>query len=175
MLTPTRPPIRALSLTTAVLATAILCAAAAIAPAHTLAAVATAPTPTAPATPTSQPPPAPTPVAGKVKLVLQRVGGRPPFALLGQRVVVRGIVTPYVGGQTVRVSFYRDGRKVRVQTVSVLALGNGTGQFHVNYLSGSPGLVQARVAHYATAQQSAFVGRSPGVQYVTPNLGPGGR
>ncbi len=126
------------------------------------------------------PTPAPVPVAGQIKLVLQHVGGRPPFALLGQRIVVRGIVTPYVGGQTVKVSFYRDGRKVQVKSVSVEAGrssigGNGAGQFHVNYSSGFPGLVQARVAHYATAQQGAFSGRSPGVQYVTPNLGPGGR
>ncbi len=121
------------------------------------------------------PPPAPVPVAGQIKLVLQHAGGHPPFALLGQRVVVRGVVTPYVGGQTVKVSFYRDGRKVQVKNVSVLAIGNGAGQFHINYVSGFPGLVQARVAHYATAQQGAFSGRSPGVQYVTPNLGPGGR
>lgn len=120
-------------------------------------------------------PPAPVPVAGQIKLVLQHVGGSPPFALLGQRVVVRGVVTPYVGGQTVKVSFYRDGRKVQVKSVGVSAIGNGAGQFHVNYSSGLPGLVQVRAAHYATAQQSAFSGRSPGVQYVTPSLGPGGR
>ncbi|HEV3320263.1 MAG TPA: L,D-transpeptidase family protein [Solirubrobacteraceae bacterium] len=122
------------------------------------------------------PPPAPaTPVAGHIRLALQHVGGTPPFALLGQRVVVRGVVTPYVGGQTVKVSFYRDGRKVQVKNVGVTAIGNGAGQFHINYTSGFSGLVQARAAHYATAQQSAFSGRSPSVQYVTPNLGPGGR
>jgi L,D-transpeptidase catalytic domain len=125
--------------------------------------------------PPPAPPAPPAPVAGHVKLALQHVGGSPPFALLGQRVVVRGVVTPYVGGQTVRVSFYRDGRKVKAQTVSVIAIGNGAGQFHINYVSGLPGLVQARVAHYASAQQSAFGARSPNVQYVTPNLGPGGR
>ncbi len=121
------------------------------------------------------PTPAPAPVAGQIRLVLQNVGGRPPFALLGQRVVVRGVVTPYVGGQRAKVSFYRDGRKVQVKTVSVLAIGNGAGQFHINYVSGFSGVVQARAAHYATAQQGAFSGRSPTVQYVTPNLGPGGQ
>jgi hypothetical protein len=122
------------------------------------------------------PPPAPAaPVAGHIRLVLQHVGGSPPFALLGRRIVVRGIVTPYVGGQRLKVSFYRDGRKVQVKNVSVSAIGNGAGQFHVNYVSGFPGLVQARAAHYATAQQSAFSGRSPGVQYVTPSIGPGGQ
>jgi L,D-transpeptidase catalytic domain len=121
------------------------------------------------------PPPSPPPVGGHIQLVTQKVGGSPPFALLGQRIVVRAIVTPYVGGQTVKVSFYRDGHKVRVKTVSVRAIGNGAGQFHIDYVSGLPGLVQARAAHYTTAQQGAFSGRSPGVQYVTPNLGPGGR
>lgn len=124
---------------------------------------------------TPPPPPAPVPVAGQIKLVLQHVGGAPRFALLGQRIVVRGIVTPYVGGQTAKVSFYRDGRKVQVKSVSVSAIGNGAGQFHLNYVSGFPGVVQARAVHYATAQQGAFAGRSPGVQYVTPNLGPGGQ
>jgi hypothetical protein len=127
-----------------------------------------------PAPPPAPPPPA-APVAGHIKLVLQHAGGSPPFALLGRRVVVRGVVTPYVGGQRVKVSFYREGRKVQVKNVSVAAIGNGAGQFHVNYVSGLPGLVQARAAHYATAQQGAFSGRSPGVQYVTPNVGPGGR
>jgi len=125
--------------------------------------------------PPPPPPPPPPPVAGKIKLVLQHVGGSPPFALLHQRIVVRGIVTPYVGGQTVKVSFYRDGHKVQVKAVSVLAIGNGAGQFHIGYASGFPGLVQARVAHYKTAQQGAFSSRSPGVQFVTPTLGPGGR
>ncbi len=129
-----------------------------------------APTPSTPAAPI---PAASSPVAGSVKLVLQKVGGSPPFAFVGGRIVVRGIVWPYVGGQSVKVSVYRDGRKVAVDRVRVLAVGNGAGQFHISYSSGSPGLVQARVAHYATAQQGAFSGRSPGVRFVQVNLGPG--
>jgi len=116
-------------------------------------------------------PAAPGPVAGAIKLVLEHVGGSPPFALLGQRIVVRGIVTPYVAGQTVKVSFYRDRRKVQIKTVSVVAVGNGAGQFHVGYVSGHGGLVQARAAHYATAQQEAFSGRSPGVRFVSADVG----
>lgn len=124
------------------------------------------------------PPPtpvAPAPVAGKIRLVPQHVGGNPPFALLGQSIAVRGIVTPYVGGQTVKVSIYRDGRKLQVTNVRVLPIGNGAGQFHISYVSRLPGTVQARAAHYATPQQAAFSGRSPSVQYVTPGIGPGGR
>jgi hypothetical protein len=112
-------------------------------------------------------------VAGHIQLVVQRAFGKPPFELVGGRMVVRGIVVPYVAGQGVKVSFYLDGRKVGVKTVSVLPVGNGAGQFHINYASGSPGLVEARAAHYATAQQGAFTGRSRGVRFVSGNLAVG--
>jgi peptidoglycan hydrolase-like protein with peptidoglycan-binding domain len=126
--------------------------------------------------PTPPPAPAtPAPVAGQMKLVLQHVTGKPTFALVGRSIVVRGIVTPYVGGQSVTVSFYRDGRVVRASTVGVTATGNGAGQFHVSYLSGAPGLVQARAIHVATTQQSAFTASSPSVRYVSANLAPGER
>jgi hypothetical protein len=137
------------------------------------AASAPAPTPAPPGAQTSPAPPPPSPVVGRIKLVLQRVGGSPPFAFVGARVVVRGIVWPYVGGQSAKVSFYREGRRVAVQTVSVQAIGNGAGQFHIGYSSGSPGLVEARAVHYTTPQQGEFSGRSPGVRYVQVNLGPG--
>ena len=138
----------------------------------------TTPTATAPAAtpPTTTPPAVPTPaapVAGKIKLTLQRVGGSPSFALVGKRIVIRGVVSPYVGGQTVKVSFYREGRKVSVRRLSVLAIGNGAGQFHLNFSSADAGLVEARAAHYATAQQAAFGARSPAVHFVNANLGPG--
>ncbi len=132
---------------------------------------------TAAVAPTSTTPPAtapaPAPVVGSMKLVLQKVGGSPPFALVGGRIVVRGVVTPYVGGQSVKVSFYREGRKVEVRTVSVLAIGNGAGQFHINFSSPDAGLVQARAAHYASPQQGAFGARSQGVRFVNANLGLG--
>jgi peptidoglycan hydrolase-like protein with peptidoglycan-binding domain len=108
-----------------------------------------------------------------MKLVLQKVGGSPAFAIVGGRIVVRGIVTPYVGGQSVKLSFYREGRKVSVKTVSVQAIGNGAGQFHVSLSSPDAGLVQVRAAHYATAQQGAFSAASQGVRFVNTNLGLG--
>jgi len=124
--------------------------------------------------PVTAPAPAPaTPAAGKIKLVLQKLGGKPHFALTGGRVVVRGIVIPYVAGQTVKVSFYRDGHKIGVKTLSVLDLGNGAGDFHVSFSSASAGLVQARAAHYATAQQLSFGGRSSNLRVIDPNVSPG--
>jgi peptidoglycan hydrolase-like protein with peptidoglycan-binding domain len=126
-----------------------------------------------PATPPAAAPAPASPVAGSMKLVLQKVGGSPTFAIVGQRIVVRGIVTPYVGGQTVKVSFYREGRKIDVKTVSVLAIGNGAGQFHINFSSADAGAMQARAAHYLSAQQMAFSARSQTVKFVNTNLGLG--
>lgn len=136
-------------------------------------------TPTS-ATPAPTPPPVPPPASapsasGQIKLVVQKAFGKPPFAIAGGRMVVRGIVVPYVGGQKVKVSFYRDGRKVEVKTVSVLAVGNGAGQFHLGYSSARAGLVQARAVHYATPEQAAFAGRSENVRFASPDLSGGSR
>ncbi len=136
---------------------------------------AVAPTPT---TPTPAPAPVPTPAApaaGRIKLVLQKVGGNPLFAIVGQRVVVRGIVTPYVSGQTVKLSFYREGRKVGVKRVNVRAMGNGAAQFHIGFTSADAGLLQVRAAHYATPAQVAYSARSQGVRFVNTNLGLGAK
>lgn len=168
---------------------ALLLVAVSLACAAAAAEAAAAPSASSPSTPPAPPvatpaPPVATPtppvsdvVPGHVELVLQKVGGSPPFALVGRRIVVRGIITPYVAGQTVKVSFYLEGRKVEVKIVNVLAGsatgGNGPGEFHINFASSSAGLVEARATHYATAQQGAFSGRSPGVHFVNPNVGPG--
>jgi hypothetical protein len=129
----------------------------------------TTPTPSTPAPPASPPSSA----SGQLKLVVQRAFGKPPFVIAGSRLVVRGIVVPYVGGQSVKVSFYRDGRKVQVKVVSVLPIGNGAGQFHIGYASGGAGLLQARAVHYATAQQAAFSGSSEQVHVASPDLSEG--
>ena len=140
------------------------------------ASAASTPTATVPVATAPAPPPAPpsgSSAPGQIKLVVQHAFGKPPFVIAGGRLVVRGIVFPYVGGQTVKVSFYREGRKVEVKTVSVLALGNGAGQFHIGYSSGNAGTLQVRAVHYATPLQSAFAGKSEQVHVASPNLSPG--
>jgi L,D-transpeptidase catalytic domain len=133
-------------------------------------------TPTPPAPPAPAPaPPAGSSAGGQIKLVVQRAFGKPPFVIAGSRVVVRGIVVPYVGGQTVKLTLYREGRKVGVKDVSVLPIGNGAGQFHIGYPSGAAGLVQVRAVHYATPQQAAFAGKSESVHVASPNLSSGAR
>jgi L,D-transpeptidase catalytic domain len=133
----------------------------------------TTPAPPAAPAPVPAPPPPAAPVAGQIKLVIQHAFGKPAFVVAGSRMVVRGIVIPYVAAQKVKVSFYRDGRKVEVKTVSVLPLGNGAGQFHIGYSSSSEGLVTVRAAHYATPQQAAFAGRSENVRFASPDLSGG--
>jgi hypothetical protein len=117
--------------------------------------------------------PAPAPAAGSMKLALVRVGGSPPFALIGGRIAVRGTVKPYVAGQTVKVSIYRQGHKVSVQILSVLPAAGGAGTFALNFSSRDSGEVDIRAAHYANAQQAAFSARAPVVRFISPNLGPG--
>jgi hypothetical protein len=85
--------------------------------------------------PAHVPVPAPLPPSAHIRLIVQHAYGSPLFALAGGRIVVRGVVTPYVAGQSVKVSFYREGRKVQVRKLSVLAIGNGSGQFHINFSS----------------------------------------
>jgi hypothetical protein len=125
--------------------------------------------------PPPQPVPPPVPAPGSLRLSLYKVGGAPPFSAIGRRVTVLGVVTPYVAGQFVKVSFYRDGRKVSVQTKSVNPHSGGAGAFRVSYTSPLPGLVEARAVHYGTTAQGQFTGRSPQVRYVQVNLGPGAR
>ena len=151
-------------------------AAAAEAPSATMPSATTpAPTTSTPTPPPPTPPPPASAAPGRIQLVVQRAFGKPPFAIAGSRVVIRGIVIPYVGGQKVKVSIYRDGRKVAVKTLSVVAIGNGAGQFHLGYSSASSAVVEARAVHYATPEQAQFTGRSAQVHFASPNLYPGAR
>jgi peptidoglycan hydrolase-like protein with peptidoglycan-binding domain len=123
--------------------------------------------------PTPSPPPGSSVVAGQLHLVLQHTHGRPPFQLVGERLVVRGIVEPFVAGQTVTVRFYRDGRLVSKKNVSVLALGKGAGQFHLGYAGSRPGALRIKAEHAATPQMTAFSARTGTVRYLSPNLSDG--
>ena len=127
----------------------------------------------APAPATTPTTPAPPPAAGRIRLVLQDVGGKPLFAGVGRRIVVRAIVTPYVAGQSVQLSVTRDGRRILARTVAVLAGADGTGQFRVGFASGGAGVLQVQASHAATATQLAFAGRSADVRAVNENLGVG--
>jgi peptidoglycan hydrolase-like protein with peptidoglycan-binding domain len=106
-------------------------------------------------------------------LVVQHVHGSPLFSLVGERVVVRGVVLPYAPGQRVVVRFLSDGRKVNQKTVSLQPLGNGAGQFHVGYASDRQGLLSVQAEHPVTAQLGALHASSRRVRIVLAQMSEG--
>ena len=93
-----------------------------------------------------------------------------------QRIVVRGIVTPYVAGQPVKVSFYRDGRKVAVRGVERARRldRRRRGQFHVGYSSALRGArASARGALRDRAAGRVQRAARRACASSTANLGPG--
>ena len=83
-----------------------------------------------------------------------------------------------MAGQTVKVSIYRDGRKVEVKTVSVLPGDRRTARGSSTF-SFSSRLRRAREGARGALRDAAAGARSaaaqPGVRFVNPNLGPGAR
>jgi peptidoglycan hydrolase-like protein with peptidoglycan-binding domain len=147
-------------------------------PAH--AATSTTPTASTPAPPPAGTPTSPTtpstpatPVAGRLSLMIQHAHGRPPFALAGERIVIRGVVIPYVAGQRVLVTVNRSGRRVLRKAVTVLPVGNGAGQFHLGYSSARAGTVEVRAEHAASSQMAAFAARPATLRFISPELGQG--
>jgi hypothetical protein len=172
---------RRLSLPFAILLGSALLAAALLLPSTARAGAAAptsaATTPSAP-TPPAAPVPAtapPTAAPGRIQLAIQHAVGTPPAAIVGAQIVVQGVVKPYVAGQAVKISFYRDGRKVEVKTLRLTPTGRGAGQFHLSFSTASAGQVQARAVHYATPAQAQFSGRSPTVRFASPNVSNGAR
>jgi L,D-transpeptidase catalytic domain len=126
----------------------------------------------APAPPTSPPPPA-TPPAPTLRLVVQHAGGHPAFAIVGTHILVRGFLAPYVPGQRVKVTFYRDARKLAVRTFGVAPRANGSGEFHVGFRSAYAGLVQVRAVHYATEALPLLSAQSKKVRFTHTQLAEG--
>jgi hypothetical protein len=127
------------------------------------------------AAPVPPPPSAPAPatVPPSLALVVQHAGGHPAFAFAGSSIVVRGYVAPYVAGERVKVSFYRDGHRLQVRTFGLAARPNGAGEFHASFHSNLAGSVQARAVHYATAALPLLSARTESVQFIHSELGEG--
>jgi hypothetical protein len=108
-----------------------------------------------------------------MRLTMLRAGGNPPFVIAPGRVVVQGLVIPYVGAQKVKLSVYRGGRKIGVKTLPVQPVGNGAGRFLLKVANSQTGLVQVHAVHYGTAAQAQFTARSPGIHFISASLSPG--
>jgi lipoprotein-anchoring transpeptidase ErfK/SrfK len=100
---------------------------------------------------------------------------RPAFMLDGERLLVSGVVKPYVAGQSVVVRFARDGRGVATKTVTVLPASDGTGRFRLGYANRRPGVVSVSATHVATPQMSTFTAQAAGVRFIAADMREGAR
>ncbi len=116
-----------------------------------------APAPLTP--PTAAPAPAPAPVKATITLVAERVGPTR-TVLVGGRVRLRGVVRPYVAGQTVIVRVTQNGRKVLVKRKQVLRSGNGGfGTFVLGFVPADAGAATAKASHLTSPQMSSAVSK----------------
>lgn len=120
-------------------------------------------------------PPSEAPVAAQMTIATQGERGAVPFALVGERLVVRGSVTPYVVGQQVAVRFALDGRGVATRTVAVAPTVGGAGSFRLTYTSPRSGLLGIRASHAATPQLPALTARAGNLRVVPADMREGAR
>lgn len=109
-------------------------------------------------------------------IATQATPGRGPrFMLDGERLVLSGVVKPYVAGQSVVVRFARDGRGVATKTVAVLPASSGTGRFRLGYTNRRPGVVSVSATHTSSPQMSAFTAQAAGVRFIAADMREGAR
>jgi hypothetical protein len=118
-----------------------------------------------------------TPPAPSIRLVVERAGAPGPLGVLvGARFRVRGIVTPYVPGQSVTVRFQRGASRLRVVTTPVYRPAGATaGQFLVGYTTRAPGRILVRASHRATPEMGTAVAAPRTVAVVAPRARAGDR
>jgi peptidoglycan hydrolase-like protein with peptidoglycan-binding domain len=110
-----------------------------------------------------------------VRLAVEHAHAQGGFAVVGERVLVVGGVRPYVAGQRVQLSVYRDGRRVRTERVSVSPARGGTGTFRLWYASPRAGEVEVRAVHAASTQMGAFSAKPARVRFYGASLSAGAR
>jgi hypothetical protein len=119
--------------------------------------------------------PATQPAGGHMKVVPEAVHGRSPAVLVGERWRVRGIVKPYIAGQSATVGFYRGSKLLRQVTVAIQSGPDSRGQFVVGFSASRPGRVTVRAVHFATPQQVTLVANPKSVRVVRARVRPGAR
>lgn len=127
----------------------------------------------APATADAAPPPA----GGTLRISVsapERDHGRP-FALSGDRVVVRGRLSRYVPNQRVRVRVYRGSRKLHVASRKVLPATDGSGRFTARLTAPGGGRLTVRAVKRRTEAQKLLVARPKRLVVASPELGAGAR
>lgn len=123
---------------------------------------------------TNPSPPPPTPVAAQVALAISGTHEAPAFAFTSDTVVLRGVVRPYVAGQSVLVNV-RDGagRPTR-RHVRIMPAAGGAGRFALRLpTTGRPGTLRVNVSHAASPTMAAFSATSSPVRLVPSSMGEG--
>ena len=104
----------------------------------------------------------------------QRVG-HDDVVLRGDRVRVRGTVTPYVAGQNVTVRLYRGRARLKAKSAAVTPIPGTTNGAFVVSLKPRSGRLTVRASHRATPEQVTMVAKSRRLHVVKPSAGPGAR
>jgi peptidoglycan hydrolase-like protein with peptidoglycan-binding domain len=137
------------------------------------------PTPTPTPTPSPTPAPAapPPPAKGKVALKAERTlrDGKRKVEVTGGAWRVRGIVRPFVAGQTVRVRFTLGGKAVKTRRVPLRPGPAGTGTFLVAFTGRRPGRVAVVASHRGTPQLERLRSRALRLRILDPQAAPGAR
>lgn len=123
--------------------------------------------------PPTTPPAAP--VAAQVQLAIEGAHEEPAFAFTSDRVVLHGVVAPYVAGQSVLVSVRDGAGKPTRRQVRITPAAGGAGGFRLRLPTAHPGTLRVRVSHAATTAMAAFLATSNPVKLVSPSMGEGAR
>jgi peptidoglycan hydrolase-like protein with peptidoglycan-binding domain len=119
--------------------------------------------------------PAP-PVPPTLTLTAERVGGKRATVLTGNRFRIRGVVVPFVEGQTAVVRIYRHGRKLRAKKVALQRSASGkSGYFVTGFATSTPGRLTLKATKPATPAQPKLVARARHVNVIAARVKSGGR
>src|SRR3954452_8692061 len=138
-------------------------------------AAAQAPTqPTPPPPPPPPPPPAPpAPAPAPATLVLSLSGvadGGTIYVIKGDKVHVRGTLTPFVAGQQVRIALYHGRKKAGHRTADVKQKGQN-GVFSIDFRVSKAGNYRVRASHDPNAAQGKAVATPRRLATISPGRG----
>ena len=121
--------------------------------------------------------PAPPPAPGAMSIKMENVhrAGHDDVALRGDRVRVRGTVTPFVPGQTIVVRLYRGRAKVAAKAVTVQPVPGGPNGAFVVTLRPPAGRLTVRASHRGTPAQATMAARARRLVVTPAHAAPGAR
>lgn len=121
--------------------------------------------------------PSTAPVAATVSVSMKGVRGRGRrrFALVGEKVVVKGVVRPFVAQQRLEARIRRADGKMTSRGVSIVAGAGGAGRFSFKIPDGRAGNVRVDISHAPTERMEGFSIAPISLRVRSPDLFPGQR